>query len=55
VALLRGSAILVFEPEETLSLNAGDALFIPAGVRHRVAETSDDAVWLALHTRQRGH
>ena len=51
VVLLRGSATLVFEPEEALSLAAGDALLIPARRRHRVAETSSDAVWLALHAR----
>lgn len=54
VALLRGSATLVFEPEETLQLRDGDALLIPAHRRHRVAATSEDAVWLALHARPRG-
>jgi cupin 2 domain-containing protein len=49
VALLRGTATLVFEGEQPLSLTAGDALLIPAHVRHRVAATSPDAVWLALH------
>ena len=49
VVLLRGSATLVFDPEDKLALTAGDALLIPARMRHRVAETSPDAVWLALH------
>lgn len=52
VALLRGRATLVFDqPEETLELVAGDAVLIPAHRRHRVAATSDDAVWLAVHFR----
>jgi cupin 2 domain-containing protein len=54
VALLRGRATLIFEPEETMSLTAGDALLIPARRRHRVAATSPDAVWLALHARAGG-
>ena len=54
VALLRGSATLVFEPEEILEIKAGDALLIPARARHRVAATSADAVWLALHARALG-
>ena len=52
VALLRGTATLVFEPEETVALAAGDALLIPAHRRHRVAATSADAVWLALHAQR---
>jgi cupin 2 domain-containing protein len=48
VALLRGTARLQFDAGEHL-LTAGDALLIPAHSRHRVAECSLDAVWLALH------
>lgn len=48
VALVRGGATLEFE-DGRLALAAGDCLLIPAHVRHRVAETSADAVWLALH------
>jgi len=48
VALLRGEATLAFQ-DGTLDLCAGDALIIPAHRRHRVAFTSADAVWLALH------
>ena len=50
VALLRGSARLEFDDGER-PLVAGDALLIPAHCRHRVAECSLDAVWLALHFR----
>jgi len=53
VLLLKGRAALVFEvPDEQVVLEPGDALFIPAGRRHRVAWTADDkeTVWLAVHT-----
>jgi cupin 2 domain-containing protein len=52
VMLLQGTATLAFETDagqETLDLIAGDALTIPARLRHRVASVSPDAVWLALH------
>lgn len=52
VMLAQGSAELEVEEDgavQTLSLRAGDALTIPARLRHRVAATSADAVWLALH------
>jgi cupin 2 domain-containing protein len=48
VALLAGSATLEFA-DGRLPLAAGDALLIPAHCRHRVAECSQDAIWLALH------
>jgi cupin 2 domain-containing protein len=48
VALLRGHATLEFEGGR-LTLKPGDSLLIPAHARHRVADTSSDAVWLALH------
>lgn len=48
VALLRGTARLEFI-DGKLTLGAGDALLIPAHCRHRVADCSTDAIWLALH------
>ena len=48
VVLLRGTARLQFD-EGDQALVAGDAVLIPAHCRHRVAECSQDAVWLALH------
>ncbi len=48
VVLLRGTSTLEFE-DGWLDLVAGDALCIPARCRHRVAATSPDAVWVALH------
>jgi cupin 2 domain-containing protein len=48
VALLRGSATLEFT-ESQQHLQLGDHLLIPAHTRHRVAHTSADALWLAVH------
>lgn len=48
VALLRGTATLAFD-SGSVDLQAGDCLLIPARLKHRVARTSEDAVWLALH------
>jgi len=50
VCLLRGSATLWVEGE-TVTLEAGDTLFLPAHVPHRVLTTSTDpaCLWLAVH------
>lgn len=48
VALLAGEATLIVAGED-LSLVAGDWLFLPVGVPHTVARTSEGAVWLAVH------
>ncbi|MGE3847259.1 MAG: cupin domain-containing protein [Gammaproteobacteria bacterium] len=45
--LLSGRAGLEFEEGE-VELGAGDAVLIPAHLRHRVAR-SENAIWLALH------
>lgn len=51
VLLLSGNAVLRFEGQEPLSLQAGDCLLIPAQVRHRVESTGSEqpTVWLAIH------
>jgi cupin 2 domain-containing protein len=49
VLLVRGEAILRFDPGGDVPLKAGDFLLIPANTRHRVESVSADAVWLALH------
>ena len=49
VVLLKGSAILLLAPEEQVELRAGDSLRIPAHLQHRVEQTSQDAIWLAVH------
>lgn len=51
VLLVRGSAELEFDGGRRLVLQAGDHLVLPARVRHRVAQCSRDAIWLALHHR----
>ena len=51
VALVRGHATLEFA-DGRLELKPGDSLRIPAHVKHRVAATSADAVWLALHFQE---
>jgi len=49
VALLRGTATLEYAGGEQKPLRAGDYLLIPAKVKHRVSEVSQDALWLAFH------
>lgn len=51
VILLKGKAVLSFENEEDLTLEAGDYLNIPAMKKHRVSWTTPDeeSVWLAVH------
>ena len=52
VVLLKGSAGLLIEGEMKIRiLRAGDYVFLPAHVRHRVEWTQPDeeTVWLALH------
>jgi len=49
VLLAQGWAVLEVEDQGRVDLTAGDYVLIPRRIRHRVAETSDDAVWLAIH------
>ena len=49
VLLVKGSAILEIADQPPLTLKAGDHVLIPSHVRHRVARTSADALWLAVH------
>ena len=49
VMLVRGEAVLWFDPGGDVMLKTGDFLLIPANTRHRVESVSGDAVWLALH------
>jgi cupin 2 domain-containing protein len=48
VVLVRGTAVLTIEAIRT-ELVAGDYVFIPAGVSHKVETTSEAAMWLAVH------
>lgn len=49
VLLVKGSAVLEIADQPPITLKAGDHVAIPAHVRHRVASTSADALWLAVH------
>lgn len=51
VLLARGTATLQVEGQPPVILTSGDHLLLPQNVRHRLSETSEDAVWLAIHLR----
>jgi cupin 2 domain-containing protein len=50
VMLVKGTAVLLFDPGGLVTLNAGDFLIIPAHLKHRVEQCSSDAIWIALHS-----
>jgi cupin 2 domain-containing protein len=52
VVLLTGGASLVVAGED-VELEAGDWLFLPAGVEHRVVATEPGSSWLAVHVGKR--
>ena len=51
VLLLKGRARLKFEDGRLVSMEPGDWIEIPAGVKHRVDWTKEDmeTIWLAVH------
>jgi len=52
VIILQGQAVLIYEQNlQTLSMAAGDSVFIPAHTKHRVEWTDPDiqTIWLAIH------
>jgi cupin 2 domain-containing protein len=49
VFLVKGDAVLAIADQPPLILKAGDHVLIPAHIRHRVASTSADALWLAVY------
>ena len=51
VVVLRGTATLEFAAGELVELKEGDCLTIPRHVKHRVARTGKDTIWLAVHLR----
>jgi cupin 2 domain-containing protein len=52
VLLLRGNAEMRVAGE-TVVLREGDYLRLPANMVHEVCSTSEDALWLAVHVRER--
>lgn len=51
VMIARGTAALEFEAGEIVEMAEGDYLLIPRHVRHRVARTSENTIWLAVHVK----
>jgi cupin 2 domain-containing protein len=51
VIVLRGTAALEFAGGQIVEMTEGDYVSIPRGLRHRVARTSKDTVWLAVHLK----
>ena len=51
LVVLRGIATLEFADGAQLQLQQGDYLTIPRHVKHRVARTNDETIWLAVHLR----
>lgn len=49
VLLVAGQARLAFADGREVSLAAGEQLFLPRGLRHRVVYTSAPCIWLAIH------
>ncbi|OXU14575.1 cupin domain-containing protein [Sedimentisphaera salicampi] len=51
VVVLEGEGILEFSQNSPVRLARGDYCFIPAGCKHRVADTSqsEKTIWLAIH------
>lgn len=51
VILLQGFASLTYADGAEIKLSAGDYLFIPAHLKHRVVYTSSEppCIWLAVH------
>jgi cupin 2 domain-containing protein len=51
VMVVRGEATLEFEGGELVRMKEGDHVTIPRHVKHRVAETDAQTIWLAVHVR----
>lgn len=51
VMVVRGDATLEFADGESIDLHSGDYLTIPRHVRHRIARTSGETIWLAVYLK----
>jgi cupin 2 domain-containing protein len=52
VLVVRGSAVLEFDGGELVQMSEGDYLLIPRRLRHRIQQTSEETVWLAVHLKK---
>lgn len=48
VYLVSGKGTLAFDDGRRMTLSPGDHCFIPAHCRHRVEETANDTIWIAV-------
>jgi cupin 2 domain-containing protein len=51
VIVLKGSATLEFAEGECVQMKEGDYVTIPRHLKHRVARTSEETIWLAVHIK----
>jgi cupin 2 domain-containing protein len=51
VVVLGGDATLEFADGKLVEMRSGDYLTIPRHVKHRVARTSAETIWLAVHLK----
>jgi len=51
VIVLRGSGTVEYADGAIAELKPGDYLTIPSHVKHRVARTSEETIWLAVHIK----
>jgi cupin 2 domain-containing protein len=51
VIVLRGTAALEFTDGEIVEMTEGDYVIIPRSVRHRVARTGENTIWLAVRLK----
>lgn len=49
--VLSGHATLEFEGGELFEMREGDYVTIPSHVKHRVAKTGAETIWLAVHIK----
>ena len=52
LALVVSGAAVLEAASETLSMKAGDWVWLPAGEPHRLMSTQPGTVWLTVHGRQ---
>lgn len=48
VVVLQGFGIIEYKDNSTIILHAGDSLFIPPHIIHRIKETANPTIWLAV-------